>query len=444
MSRSRTAFTLVELLVVIAIIGVLVALLLPAVQAAREAARRSSCQNNLSQLIIAVHNYEMAHGWYPPGTLEAKGPIVHAQIGYHHNWIIQILPFLEERNTWQAIDKTVGVYHPKNAPAAAVAIRVLNCPSNAWSSTSSHYAGVHHDSEKPIDAKDNGVFFLNSKVRYDDVTDGSTHTIFIGEKQADSWDFQWMSGTRSSLRNAGTPINGSLFGALGPTAVPRLPRPMQYPSWMMSKSPRIRRYGPIRRRLRLRSLVARQPSLERPCGLADSAANTPVALSSRWATAAFASFRKLSTRQCSAKWPIAATASCPRGPGKMEAMHAQSQKGYSLSTLFVLVTASAALVAGFTPLVRRAAAGEVDGVSLIAAMGGGLLVGLFLGLLIGLLQFRVTIAAPIGAGAGAVIGMAAGLFALLPMSLLGTSALAMLAGSGLVVGVALINRRING
>jgi prepilin-type N-terminal cleavage/methylation domain-containing protein len=229
MSRSRTAFTLVELLVVIAIIGVLVALLLPAVQAAREAARRSSCQNNLSQLIIAVHNYEMAHGWYPPGTLEAKGPIVHAQIGYHHNWIIQILPFLEERNTWQAIDKTVGVYHPKNAPAAAVAIRVLNCPSNAWSSTSSHYAGVHHDSEKPIDAKDNGVFFLNSKVRYDDVTDGSTHTIFIGEKQADSWDFQWMSGTRSSLRNAGTPINGSLFGALGPTAVPAPPPPDAVP-----------------------------------------------------------------------------------------------------------------------------------------------------------------------------------------------------------------------
>lgn len=128
----------------------------------------------------------------------------------------------------------------------------------------------------------------------------------------------------------------------------------------------------------------------------------------------------------------------------MEAMNAQAQKGYSLSTLFVLVTASAALVAGFTPLVRRAAAGEVDGVSLIAAVAGGLLVGLFLGLVIGLLQFRVTIAAPIGAATGAIIGMAAGLFALLPMSLLGTSALAMLIGSGLVVAVALVNRRING
>jgi len=218
MSRTRRAFTLVELLVVIAIIGVLVALLLPAVQAAREAARRSSCANNLSQLIIAVHNYEMAHGYYPPGTLDAKGPIVNAQIGYHHNWIIQILPFIEERNTWNAIDKTLSVYHPKNAPASGVAIRVLGCPSSgAGNTASSHYAGVHHDLEKPIDAKDNGVFFLNSRVRYDDVTDGSSHTIFIGEKIPDAWDFFWMSGTRSTLRNAGTGVNSLTFA----TGLPR-------------------------------------------------------------------------------------------------------------------------------------------------------------------------------------------------------------------------------
>src|ERR1044071_4219572 len=71
----KSAFTLVELLVVIAIIGVLVALLLPGVQAAREAARRSMCCGHLNQLILAVHNYEMAHGCYPPGTLDATGPI---------------------------------------------------------------------------------------------------------------------------------------------------------------------------------------------------------------------------------------------------------------------------------------------------------------------------------------------------------------------------------
>ena len=104
MSLRRRAFTLVELLVVIAIIGVLVALLLPAVQAAREAARRSSCNNNLIQLIIAVHNYEMAHGVFPPGTLDKAGPIVNVKNGYHHNWIIQSLPYIEMNNAYQAIE----------------------------------------------------------------------------------------------------------------------------------------------------------------------------------------------------------------------------------------------------------------------------------------------------------------------------------------------------
>jgi prepilin-type N-terminal cleavage/methylation domain-containing protein len=199
----RTAFTLVELLVVIAIIGVLVALLLPAVQAAREAARRSQCANHLSQLILAVHSYEMASGCYPPGTLDAKGPVANAPAGYHHNWIVQILPYIEEQNAWNAIDKKVGVYDPKNAPVVASPPPILTCPSGtvAASANLSCYAGVHHDSEMPIDAKDNGVFFLNSRVRYDDVTDGSSHTLFIGEKLPDTWDLHWMSGTRATLRN---------------------------------------------------------------------------------------------------------------------------------------------------------------------------------------------------------------------------------------------------
>jgi prepilin-type N-terminal cleavage/methylation domain-containing protein len=208
MTRHRPAFTLIELLVVIAIIGVLVALLLPAVQAAREAARRISCANNLSQLIIAVHNYEMPHGVYPPGTIDAKGPIVNAKLGYHHNWIVQILPFIEQESVWRAIDKNQSIYHVKNKAVSSVSLVGLRCPSNSAPRNGPVcYAGVHHDQEKPIDAKDDGVFFLNSLVRYDDVDDGASNTIFLGEKLPDAWDLGWMSGTRASLRNTGTLVN---------------------------------------------------------------------------------------------------------------------------------------------------------------------------------------------------------------------------------------------
>lgn len=89
-------------------------------------------------------------------------------------------------------------------------MQLLACPSNARGSIFSDYAGCHHDVEAPIDVTNNGVFFLNSKIRYDDVTDGSSHTLYIGEKVSDMWDMEWMSGTRATLRNTGTPFNATL------------------------------------------------------------------------------------------------------------------------------------------------------------------------------------------------------------------------------------------
>ncbi len=112
----------------IAIIGVLVALLLPAVQVAREAARRASCTNNLTQFGIAIHNYEMAHGVYPPGTIDAAGQIMNTASGYHHNWVVQILPYIEEQNAYNLLDKKVSIYHPTNAAVAASMPRMLMCP----------------------------------------------------------------------------------------------------------------------------------------------------------------------------------------------------------------------------------------------------------------------------------------------------------------------------
>ena len=125
-------------------------------------------------------------------------------------------------------------------------------------------------------------------------------------------------------------------------------------------------------------------------------------------------------------------------------MEDSDRRGYSLSALFVLVTASAVLVGGFTPLVQLAYKGGVDGTALTVALILGLFGGLFIGLILGLLEFRVGMAVPVGAIAGAIIGMAAGLIALLPTALIGTSAITMVVGSGLVIAVSLVHRRING
>ncbi len=212
MNRSQRGFTLVELLVVIAIIGILVALLLPAIQAAREAARRTQCSQNLVQLIVGIHNYEMAHRAYPPGTIEKKGPIQNHARGYHHGWITQLLPYLEQKNAFNHIDHSVGVYHKNNAPVRELGIDHLMCPSQAASYGGySAYAAVHHDVEAPIDANNNGVFFLNSHIAYDDITDGSAYTLFVGEKIVEQGDLGWMSGTRATLRNTGVSLNATGF-----------------------------------------------------------------------------------------------------------------------------------------------------------------------------------------------------------------------------------------
>ncbi|MFQ5731925.1 MAG: DUF1559 domain-containing protein [Planctomycetaceae bacterium] len=221
--RRPRGFTLIELLVVIAIIAILIALLLPAVQQAREAARRANCKNNLAQLIIAIHNYEMAWETLPPGTVNAEGPIRNEAKGYHMSWIVQILPYIEEGNAFRRIDFKADVYDKKNAAVRAHRISVLVCPSepNTGFYVDEHdrgiapatYAGCHDGTETPINVKNSGVLFLNSSVRFEQITDGSSHTIFLGERIIESRPgdgpatLGWMSGTRATLRNTGLPPN---------------------------------------------------------------------------------------------------------------------------------------------------------------------------------------------------------------------------------------------
>ncbi|MCH8828903.1 MAG: DUF1559 domain-containing protein [Planctomycetes bacterium] len=218
--RRPRGFTLIELLVVIAIIAILIALLLPAVQQAREAARRATCKNNLSQLILAIHNYEMAWEMLPPGTVNPTGPIRNEAKGYHVGWIVQILPYIEEGTAFRKTDFKVGVYDEKNNAVRAHGIPILLCPSDPNTTIDenirlANYAGCHHGTETPINVKNNGVFFLNSSVRFEQITDGSSHTIFVGEIIIESrqgnavTNLGWMSGTRATLRNTGLSPNQS-------------------------------------------------------------------------------------------------------------------------------------------------------------------------------------------------------------------------------------------
>jgi prepilin-type N-terminal cleavage/methylation domain-containing protein/prepilin-type processing-associated H-X9-DG protein len=270
----KPAFTLVELLVVITIIGILIALLLPAVQAARESARRMSCLNNLTQIGMALSNYDTAHEVLPPGTIDKQGPIHNVPKGYHISWVVQLLPYLDEQVMFKNVDFTVGAYNAKNAAVRAVELSMFVCPtcgvqeimppSPATSMPGpgmpvpgmmpggplppggmpgmpgmgpaasypppppagwivSNYAGCHNGVEKPIDTDNDGVLFLNSHIARKDVTDGLAHTIYVGEKLVGENDLGWMSGDRSTLRNTGAVVDttpGDVASANGGWGVP--------------------------------------------------------------------------------------------------------------------------------------------------------------------------------------------------------------------------------
>lgn len=315
--RKKQGFTLVELLVVIAIIGILIAMLLPAVQAARESARRLSCVNQMNQIGMALLEWESANGHFPSGVLDKKGPILNRPEGRQIGWMVHLLPHLEEGVAYNMVDQKKSIFDEANQTVRALRMPVFQCPSSwdtnvlddtdrpmygmmgmpggggmpgmgmgggmgggmpgemgmpgmgggmpgemgampgeGWGSSDqmgmggpmsetetgmtsetpeekeetkkaddkkneseaekekplkrgkraiSCYAACCGSVEKPIDADMQGVFFLNSQIGRDDITDGLTHTMLVGEKLVPDTDLGWMSGSRATLRNTAEP-----------------------------------------------------------------------------------------------------------------------------------------------------------------------------------------------------------------------------------------------
>ena len=233
----RNGFTLIELLVVTAIISVLVSLLLPAGQQAREAARRTHCKNNLKQIGLALQNYCDLYGRFPPGYV-ANSETNETTPGW--GWGTMILPQLDLSSLFGLFNFSLPIEHPLNSAPAGTRLPTFVCPSDSapdgtfsmtnsasiqvvQSGPSSFVGCVGNDSSDVDDSVNpgNGMLFRNSNIRFAEVLDGTSNTILVAERSWSQAKGTWIGAPNKARLKAGSknpaaPLDGpSSFHVLG-------------------------------------------------------------------------------------------------------------------------------------------------------------------------------------------------------------------------------------
>ncbi len=239
--KQRRGFTLIELLVVIAIIAILIALLLPAVQQAREAARRSTCKNNLKQIGLALHNYHDINKSFPPGYIYAS-PSTTAGIE-SWGWEAFILPQIDQAPLFQSLqintlrlDQVLANSATNGlAPVLQTPLPAFLCPTDpggdngpnlvdsnhdftggsgtgsgglgSFAPAASNYMGVAGNKEQcpnqGVNTGNNGIFFYNSRIAIRDIVDGTTNTFMVGERDGSNCKGGTWIGVRNSYSGTG-------------------------------------------------------------------------------------------------------------------------------------------------------------------------------------------------------------------------------------------------
>jgi prepilin-type N-terminal cleavage/methylation domain-containing protein/prepilin-type processing-associated H-X9-DG protein len=240
--RRTSGFTLIELLVVIVVIGLLIALLLPAVQSAREVSRRLHCANNLKQMGLAIASYHQAHNVIPPGFVVGLDS---ATPGW--GWGFYLLPQLEQQVAYNSANVDLPIFFPGNRTVYTHTVGTFLCPSSpdmgrfdpgylgsrmvgTADPAISQYVGslgaIQASVQLPVGGtplKGDGVFFQNSSISYSDVTDGTSQTFFVGERSRNVSDSIWAGViTTSGLHctKSSWPVKscyGNVFLVLGRT-----------------------------------------------------------------------------------------------------------------------------------------------------------------------------------------------------------------------------------